>query len=146
MITSTKSNLLLFFLVFVSFPSFANFDDGEKLVDGCNEVVNIYNKNQEKKLLAGITTSKSESLRAGFCIGVLSAYKQYGAIKTVRRSYECGRDTYYGYRSKTCYRNVTINQCEGKSWFELATVVAGKWSVKPKKRTMESLLQGVCDD
>ena len=44
------------------------------LIDGCHELVNIYKSKNEQKLLAGQTTSLSESLRAGYCLGVMAEY------------------------------------------------------------------------
>jgi hypothetical protein len=123
----------------------AGIKDAARLVDGCNEAISIYNKKQEKKLWAGLTTSNSESLKAGYCIGVLSAYKSFGSIRTVRQSYECGQDSYYGYRNKTCYKNVEVNDCDNETWFEMASIVAKKWSVKDKKHTTSELLTGICD-
>lgn len=123
----------------------ASSTDGRKLLDGCNEVVNIYNKNQEKKLWAGLTTSNSESLKAGYCMGVMSAYKSFGAIRTVRQGYDCGRDTYYGYRNKTCYKDVEVNDCDNETWFEMASIVARKWSAKSKGYSTSGLLAGICN-
>ena len=123
----------------------AGIKDAARLVDGCNEAISLYNKKQEKKLWAGLTTSNSESLKAGYCIGVLSAYKSFGSIRTVRKSYECRQDSYYGYRNKTCYKNVEVNDCDNETWFEMASIVAKKWSVKDKNHTTSELLTGICD-
>lgn len=41
------------------------------LIDSCGELVSIYKSRNEKRLLAAQTTSLAESLRAGYCIGVL---------------------------------------------------------------------------
>lgn len=50
---------------------------GEKefsLINSCVELQNIYKSREEKKLLAAQTTSLSEGLRAGYCLGVLKQY------------------------------------------------------------------------
>ncbi|MGV3002728.1 hypothetical protein [Vibrio sp. E150_018] len=50
------------------------------LVDSCVELVNIYESKNSKHLLAAQTTSLSESLRAGYCLGVIEQYakSEYG--------------------------------------------------------------------
>ncbi|NNN61673.1 hypothetical protein FKQ60_12725 [Vibrio sp. A11] len=44
------------------------------LVDSCAELVNIYASKHKRHLLAAQTTSLSESLRAGYCLGVIDQY------------------------------------------------------------------------
>jgi hypothetical protein len=44
------------------------------LVESCVELVNIYDSRNSQRLLAAQTTSLSESLRAGYCLGVLNEY------------------------------------------------------------------------
>ncbi|MPX89665.1 hypothetical protein EHW58_02570 [Salinivibrio sp. VYel1] len=44
------------------------------LADSCAELINIYVSKNEKHLLAAQTTSLSESLRAGYCLGVIEQY------------------------------------------------------------------------
>ncbi len=44
------------------------------LVDSCAELVNIYASKNKRHLLAAQTTSLSESLRAGYCLGVIDQY------------------------------------------------------------------------
>lgn len=46
------------------------------LVDSCVELVNIYESKNQVKVFAAQTTSLSESLRAGYCLGVLQEYSQ----------------------------------------------------------------------
>lgn len=50
------------------------------LVDSCVELVNIYESKNSKRLLAAQTTSLSEGLRAGYCLGVIDQYdkSEYG--------------------------------------------------------------------
>lgn len=51
-----------------------NFDrpDNELVIQSCKEVVEIYKSRDEKRLLASQTTSLSEAMRAGYCIGLLA--------------------------------------------------------------------------
>ncbi len=44
------------------------------LADSCGELINIYASKNKKRLLAAQTTSLSESLRAGYCLGVIEQY------------------------------------------------------------------------
>ncbi|CAG9297559.1 hypothetical protein [Celerinatantimonas diazotrophica] len=46
------------------------------LVNSCVELVNIYKSRNEQHLLAAQTTSLSQSLRAGYCLGVLTQYAE----------------------------------------------------------------------
>jgi hypothetical protein len=61
-------------------------DDAEYLIHSCRELIGIYAKRDEKRLAAGMTTSVSEALRAGYCMGVVEEY---------RRHYECGTDDWF---------------------------------------------------
>lgn len=61
-------------------------NDPEHLIQSCQELVAIYNKRGEKYLAAGLTTSLSEALRAGYCMGVVDEY---------RRNYECDTDSWF---------------------------------------------------
>jgi len=54
------------------------------LVESCVELVNIYDSRNSQRLLAAQTTSLSESLRAGYCLGVLNEY--------AKSEYRCRRD------------------------------------------------------
>lgn len=51
-------------------------DDPEHLIQSCQELVGIYTKRDQQHLLAGLTTSSSEALRAGYCRGVLDEYRR----------------------------------------------------------------------
>lgn len=50
--------------------------DTERLIQGCEELIDIYASHEEKRLLAGVTTSVSEAMRAGYCQGVISEYQR----------------------------------------------------------------------
>ncbi|MGR5069294.1 hypothetical protein [Vibrio alfacsensis] len=62
-----------------SLPTFASATK-LSLVDSCVELMNIYESKNSKRLLAAQTTSLSESLRAGYCLGVIDQYakSEYG--------------------------------------------------------------------
>ena len=57
-------------------PVYAEEYEVELLVQGCSEVEAIYDRKGEKHLYAGITTSVSEALRAGYCKGVIDQYRR----------------------------------------------------------------------
>ncbi|WP_076543073.1 hypothetical protein [Shewanella sp. UCD-KL21] len=67
-------------------------DDAEILVQACQEAVTIFQKRDEKRLLASISTSTSEALRAGYCIGVLQQY--------IKQNSSC---RYSGYKQTNWY-------------------------------------------
>lgn len=52
-------------------------NDPEYLIESCKELVGIYTKRDQQNLLAGITTSLSEALRAGYCMGVVDEYRRH---------------------------------------------------------------------
>ncbi|OCH78684.1 hypothetical protein A6E14_16950 [Vibrio genomosp. F10] len=56
------------------------------LIESCVELINIYESKHETKLLAAQTTSLAESLRAGYCLGVLEQY--------AKSEYRCRSDWY----------------------------------------------------
>lgn len=66
-------------------------NDPERLIQSCQELVGIYNKRGEKHLAAGLTTSLSEALRAGYCMGVVDEY---------RRNTRCYVDGWYSQAKK----------------------------------------------
>ncbi|MGO3408551.1 hypothetical protein [Marinomonas sp.] len=47
------------------------------LVSACQEVVDIYDKRGQAKLLAGQRTSLNEGIRAGYCMGVTKQYREH---------------------------------------------------------------------
>lgn len=61
-------------------------DDPEHLIRSCKELLGIYAKRDQQHLLAGLVTSPSEALRAGYCRGVLDEY---------RRSSFCAQSDWY---------------------------------------------------
>ncbi|MDH2373893.1 hypothetical protein QD228_08605 [Cobetia sp. 3AK] len=68
------------FLVTLAFtsatPARAN-KHSERLIQSCNELVGIYAERDKQNLLAGVTTSVSEALQAGYCMGVLDEYRRH---------------------------------------------------------------------
>lgn len=61
-------------------------DDPDHLIQSCQELVEIYAKRDQQRLLAGVATGLSEALRAGYCMGVVDEY---------RRHYECATDDWF---------------------------------------------------
>lgn len=61
-------------------------DDPEHLIQSCQELVDIFAKRDQQRLLAGVATGLSEALRAGYCMGVVDEY---------RRHYECATDDWF---------------------------------------------------
>lgn len=51
-------------------------DDAKHLIISCQELREIYSKRDQQHLLAGLTTSTSEALRAGYCRGVLDEFRR----------------------------------------------------------------------
>ena len=50
--------------------------ESKHLVTSCQALVEIYAKRDQQHLLAGMTTSTSAALRAGYCRGVLDEYRR----------------------------------------------------------------------
>jgi len=73
-------------------------DDAQFLVDSCREVVEIFKQRDETSFLASQRTSLAESMRAGYCIGVLQQYSK---------------------SARTGYCNYTRS-----NWFEMAKAIA----------------------
>jgi hypothetical protein len=61
-------------------------DDPKRLIQSCQELVDIYAKRDQQHLLAGVTTGLSEALRAGYCMGVTDEY---------RRHYQCATNDWF---------------------------------------------------
>lgn len=69
-------------------PSVALATDSDRLVRGCEALVQIYDKQEKSNFLAGFTTSVSDAIRAGYCRGVIDEYLR-------ATHFQCGR----GWRS-----------------------------------------------
>lgn len=61
--------------------------ESKHLVTSCQALVEIYAKRDQQHLLAGLTTSTSAALRAGYCRGVLDEFR--------RRSGSCDQGDWY---------------------------------------------------
>lgn len=66
----------LYLLSCLVLPTAQANDDPEHLIQSCKELVGIYAKRDQQHLLAGLVTSPSEALRAGYCRGVLDEYRR----------------------------------------------------------------------
>ena len=51
-------------------------NDPKHLIQSCKELLGIYATRDQQHLLAGLVTSPSEALRAGYCRGVLDEYRR----------------------------------------------------------------------
>lgn len=62
-------------------------DEGAKhLITSCKELLRVYAKRDEQHLLAGLTTSTADALRAGYCRGVLNEF---------RRTHSCAQNDWF---------------------------------------------------
>ncbi len=69
--------IVVFFLSVLSSTIVQADEDPKHLIQSCQELVGIYSKRDEKHLVAGLTTSLSEALRAGYCRGVVEEYRRH---------------------------------------------------------------------
>ncbi len=58
---------------------------GQKLSENCQELIAIYNKKGDQRLFAGMSTSVSEAMRAGICLGMIEEHTNHS---------RCSRDWY----------------------------------------------------
>lgn len=49
----------------------------EMLISGCQELIAIYDREGDKQLLAGLSTSVAEAMRAGICRGMLEEHDNH---------------------------------------------------------------------
>ena len=63
-------------------------DDSKHLVQSCRELVDIYSKRDQQRLLAGVATGLSEALRAGYCMGVVEEYRRHAERCTTNDWFE----------------------------------------------------------
>lgn len=78
---------LFILALFVMFQSATADIDSKALVEGCREYVAIYDKHEKKSLLAAVSTSVDEAMRAGLCRGMLEEHRQH-------QRYNCDRSWY----------------------------------------------------
>lgn len=80
------------FLTFVclmagcSIPAAQASDDPQYLIQSCQELVDVYTDADQLRTIAKVTSSFSEALRAGYCMGRVDEY---------RRSYECATEDWF---------------------------------------------------
>lgn len=94
---------------------------GVELVEACKELVDIYDKHNEKKTLAGWRTSVSEALQAGYCRGVVIEYRRARAEAP-------------GY----------VAACATQDWFEQAQAISIFAQQFSQKSTVGQLLDQSC--
>lgn len=84
------------------FLSVAQADEpAEPLISNCQALVKIYQTRDEQRLLAGVSTSVSDALRAGWCKGVLDEY---------RRSYTCATNDWFTQAQKIAATSVALDE------------------------------------
>ena len=91
--------------------------DTERLVQGCREMVGIYAKREQMRMAAGLTTSLSEALRAGYCQGVIEQFRR-------------DRD----------------EVCTALDWFEQAQRIAGQPRDIAQQASVNELLEQSCEN
>ena len=69
----------MFYIVlgFISKPLYAAPIGADVLISNCKEFVAIYDRKGEEQLLAGLSTSVSEAMRAGVCRGIIEEHKNH---------------------------------------------------------------------
>ena len=50
--------------------------ESERLINGCSELVDIYDEHEKARFMAAQVTSLSEAMRAGYCQGVIDEYRR----------------------------------------------------------------------
>jgi len=68
---------LLVFTAFMAMNSSAADIDSETLILSCQEYVAIYDRRGEKNLMASVSTSPAEAMRAGICRGILEEHAKH---------------------------------------------------------------------
>ena len=59
--------------------------NGNTLVQGCEDLLGIYDRSGSKRLLAGFSTSVAEAMRAGICLGMIEGHRKHK---------QCGNSSY----------------------------------------------------
>ncbi|MEY8198604.1 MAG: hypothetical protein RPS47_05135 [Colwellia sp.] len=118
----------------------AKESEGERLIQGCSELVGIYKNKSEKRFLASQLASSSDALLAGYCMGVIKAYKQLANPRVYYEQVKCG----YGVRGP-CHKVKEVTLCKHDDWFEIAEAVASYWKIKKVDYSVNELLEDVCN-
>lgn len=134
--------LLIILMLSIAPISYAQDSDGERLVQGCNELIGIYKNKKEKRLLASQLVSSSDAMLAGYCMGVIKAFKQVANPRVFYERVQCA----YGVRGP-CHEIREVTLCKYEDWFEIAEKVAAYWKFKPKStsKSVSELLTAACD-
>lgn len=73
-------------VVLLAAATVAHAGDTKRLIEGCKELVRIYDKQGQSGVLAGWSTSVSDALKAGYCRGVIDEF---------RRNNHCAGDSWH---------------------------------------------------
>lgn len=75
---NTRAVVIVFLCLLSSLllPAAQANNDPKHLIQSCKELLGIYATRDQQHLLAGLVTSPSEALRAGYCRGVLDEYRR----------------------------------------------------------------------
>jgi len=106
---------LVLLILFSSFSVYAKNSETENLVKGCNELVGIYENHKEKRLVSSLIVSSSDSLLAGYCMGVTKSLT-------------------------TLY-----SSCRGRNWYQLAERIANEWEIEEKNASFDRYLRRMCN-
>lgn len=91
-------------------------NDSDRLIQGCRELIGIYAKREQMRLVAGLTTSVSEALRAGYCQGVLDEFRRNRG-----------------------------DACTTRDWFEQAQKIASEPTDTAQPTNVTELLEQSCE-
>lgn len=131
--------LLIFLMLSFAMTTQAQDSDGERFVQGCNELIGIYKNKKEKRLLASQLVSSSDAMLAGYCMGVIKAFKQVANPRVIYERVQCA-DRVRG----PCHQVKEVTWCQNDDWFEIAERVANYWNVEPINYSVSELLTDVC--
>lgn len=81
---SGKSTAVLLIAMLFTAVAYAETDP-ERLINGCSELVDIYDEHEKARFMAAQSTSLSEAMRAGYCLGVIDEYRRKSYCQTESR-------------------------------------------------------------
>lgn len=112
-----KALILFFFLLVGSAlpPVVLANEAAKQLITSCQELRGIYAKRDQQRLLAGVTTSHAEAMRAGYCRGVLDEFRR------------------------------TSNFCAQSDWYKQAERIASYAAYADQLPSVDSLLRQSCE-
>ena len=97
-----------FFLLVTAFPALCREEPMSKpgsarfLINACQEYIELYDKKNEKRFGAYLTTSVAESFRAGYCLGAVEhadmkcRWGEHSMYKTAELIAKSSPQDYYG--------------------------------------------------